>query len=52
MQSQEPATAIFLLEVPNNRTGIVIELKYAGDGDLDAACAEALKQMEEKIICR
>lgn len=37
-----------LVEVPNNRTGIVIELKYAGDGDLDAACAEALKQMEEK----
>jgi hypothetical protein len=22
--------------------------KYAGNGDLDAACAEALKQMEEK----
>lgn len=37
-----------LVEVPNNRTGIVIELKYAGNGDLDAACAEALKQMEEK----
>lgn len=36
-----------LVEVPN-RTGIVIELKYAGNGDLDAACAEALKQMEEK----
>lgn len=37
-----------LVEVPKNRTGIVIELKYAGNGDLDAACAEALKQMEEK----
>ena len=30
------------------RTGIVIELKYANDGDLKAACAEALKQIEEK----
>ena len=30
------------------RTGIVIELKYANDGDLEAACAEALKQIEEK----
>lgn len=30
------------------RTGIVIELKYANDGDLEAACAEALKQIEQK----
>lgn len=30
------------------RTGIVIELKYANDGDLEAACAKALKQIEEK----
>ena len=31
-----------------NRTGIVIELKYAEDGDMDAACIEALNQIEEK----
>ncbi|MFQ6804421.1 MAG: AAA family ATPase [Lachnospiraceae bacterium] len=31
-----------------DRTGIVIELKYADDGDLEAACSEALKQIEEK----
>ena len=31
-----------------DRTGIVIELKYADDGNLEAACAEALKQIEEK----
>ena len=31
-----------------NRTGIVIELKYADDGNLEAACSEALKQIEEK----
>ena len=37
-----------LVEVPKNRTGIVIELKYAENGDLDAACEEALKQIKEK----
>ena len=30
------------------RTGIVIELKYADDGNLEAACSEAPKQIEEK----
>ena len=30
------------------RTGIVIELKYADDGNLEKACDEALKQIEEK----
>lgn len=37
-----------LVEVPNNRTGIVIELKYAENGDMAAACDEALKQIEKK----
>lgn len=37
-----------LVEVPDNRTGIVIELKYAEDGDMDAACSRALEQIEEK----
>ena len=37
-----------LVEVPTNRTGIVIEIKYAEDGDLDAACGKASKQIEEK----
>lgn len=37
-----------LVEVPTNRTGIVIELKYAEGGDLDAACEEAMRQIEEK----
>ena len=31
-----------------DRTGIVIELKYADDGNLEAACSEALGQIEEK----
>ena len=30
------------------RTGIVIELKYAEDGNLEKACKEALAQIEEK----
>lgn len=30
------------------RTGIVIELKYANNGSLEAACAEALRQIDEK----
>ena len=30
------------------RTGIVIELKYAHNGNLKAACEEAVKQMEEQ----
>ena len=31
-----------------DRIGIVIELKYADDGNLEAACAEALKQIETR----
>lgn len=31
-----------------DRVGIVIELKYADDGDLESACSAALKQIEEK----
>lgn len=37
-----------LVEAPDNRTGIVIELKYAEDGDMDSACSRALEQIEEK----
>lgn len=37
-----------LVEVPTNRTGIVIELQYAEGGDMDAACEEAMRQIEEK----
>ena len=29
-------------------TGIVIEIKYSDNGDLETSCAEALKQIEEK----
>ena len=37
-----------LVEIPDNRTGVVIELKYAEDGDMDTACARALEHIEEK----
>ena len=35
------------IETPN-RVGIVIELKYAEDGNLEQGCMEALSQIEEK----
>ena len=31
-----------------DRAGMIIELKYAEDGNLEAACRETLKQIEEK----
>jgi hypothetical protein len=37
-----------LIEVPENRTGVVIELKYVEADKLEAGCAEALSQMDEK----
>ena len=37
-----------LVEVPKNRTGIIIELKYAEDGNMDAACEKALQQIEDR----
>ena len=37
-----------LVEIPENRTGVVIEMKYAENGNMDAACAEALWQIEDK----
>lgn len=37
-----------LIEIPEIRTGIVIEMKYAENGYFDTACKEALKQIQEK----
>lgn len=37
-----------LVETEDGETGILIEVKYAQDGDLDAACRKALKQVEDK----
>lgn len=35
------------IEIGRERVGIIIEVKYAGDGNLDRACMEALKQIED-----
>lgn len=37
-----------LVETDDGETGIVLELKYAEDGNLDAACKKALRQIEQK----
>lgn len=37
-----------LIETENSEMAILIELKYANDGNLDQACERALKQIEEK----
>ena len=37
-----------LIETENSETAILIEVKYAGDGNLDATCERALKQVEER----
>lgn len=37
-----------LVETNDGEVGILLELKYAEDGNLDAACKKALEQMEEK----
>ncbi len=37
-----------LVEIEGQRVGLVIEVKYAGDGSLEAGCREALAQIEEK----
>lgn len=46
---------IFIIEIENRETGIIIELKYAEIATFDAAYREALKQInnqnyEEKLI--
>lgn len=37
-----------LIETDDGEEGIVLEIKYAEDGRLDAACREALEQIERK----
>ena len=36
------------IETRRNRIGIVVEMKYAEDGNLEAACQKALQQIEDK----
>lgn len=37
-----------LVEIEDEELGIIMEVKYAQDGNLEAGCADALAQMEEK----
>ena len=37
-----------LIETGNSEMGIVIEVKYAGDGKLDEACGKALRQIGDR----
>lgn len=37
-----------LIEIPEEGLGIIIEVKYAEDGDMDAGCREALIQIEDR----
>lgn len=47
--NDEPGTGYSDISISTReRTGIVIEIKYANDGNLDGACAEALKQIEDR----
>lgn len=36
------------MEIDDEETGIVIELKYPEDGNLDAGCEEAMRHIEKK----
>ena len=44
-----------LVETDDGEMGIILELKYADDGDIESACEEALKQIEanryEEVLC-
>ena len=37
-----------LIETYGGKTGIIIEVKYANDGDLSSACEKAINQIEEQ----
>ena len=37
-----------LVEAGDGETGIVLEIKYADDGNLETACKQALHQIEKK----
>lgn len=39
--------ADIVIEIFSEKTGIVIEIKYPDDGDLDAGCSEAMKQIAD-----
>lgn len=44
--------ADIVIEIFSEKTGIVIEVKYANDGNLDRACRAAIKQIEREGYAR
>lgn len=40
--------ADIVIEIFSEKTGIVIEIKYPDDGDLDAGCSQAMQQIEDR----
>ena len=40
--------ADIVVEIPQEKTGLVIEVKYAENGSLDSACKRAVEQIEKK----
>lgn len=44
--------ADIMIEIFPEKTGILIEVKYAGDGDLKAACKAAIRQTEQEEYAR
>ena len=47
-QESDEGYSDILVESENSETVILIEVKYANDGNLDQACERALQQIEEK----
>ena len=37
-----------MVEIPQEKTGLVLEVKYAENGSLDSACKRAVEQIEKK----
>ena len=40
--------ADIVVEIPQEKTGLVLEVKYAENGSLDSACKRAVEQIEKK----
>ena len=44
--------ADIVIEIYSEKTGIVIEMKYAENGDMDGGCREAMEQIEREGYAR
>ena len=46
--NQAQGYADIVVEIPQEKTGLVLEVKYAENGSLDSACKRAVEQIEKK----